>query len=141
MVTLGSLVEQIKRAQYGQSPITDTNDLLYAGIERSGVMGWFMDINNVAEKVSDYRVGLKPALGVTTPTHSTLQSKAGAVLGPSAVQIGNALTLGKSVATGNFNYNTRRALRSLTPGNTLPWTDPLMDALYNQPLVGNNYKF
>tara|TARA_R110001606_G_scaffold139003_1_gene277419 strand:- start:369 stop:1811 length:1443 start_codon:yes stop_codon:yes gene_type:complete len=141
MVTLGSLVEQIKRAQYGQSPITDTNDLLYAGIERSGVMGWFMDINNVAEKVSDYRVGLKPALGVTTPTHSTLQSKAGAVFGPSAVQIGNALTLGKSVATGNFNYNTRRALRSLTPGNTLPWADPLMDALYNQPLVGNNYKF
>ena len=141
MVTLGSLVEQIKRAQYGQSALTDTNDLLYAGIERSGVMGWFMDINNVAEKVSNYRVGLKPALGVTTPTHSTLQSKAGAVLGPSAVQIGNALTLGKSVATGNFNYNTRRALRSLTPGNTLPWTDPLMDALYNQPLVGNNYKF
>jgi polyhydroxyalkanoate synthesis regulator phasin len=141
MISLGTLVEQIKRAQYGQGPLTDTNDLLYAGIERSGVMGWFMDINNIAEKVSNYNIGLRPALGVTTPNSSTLQTKIGAVGGASSTQIMNALTLGKSALSGEFNYNTRRALRSLTPGNTLPWADPLMDALYDQPLLGNNYRF
>ena len=52
MISLGMLVEQIKRKQYGQKALTDFDSLLYAGIERSGVMGWFMDINNIAEKVT-----------------------------------------------------------------------------------------
>tara|TARA_R100001082_G_scaffold110995_1_gene92780 strand:- start:1227 stop:4388 length:3162 start_codon:yes stop_codon:yes gene_type:complete len=140
MISLGMLVEQIKRKQYGQKALTDFDSLLYAGIERSGVMGWFMDINNVAEKVSGYNLGLRPALGVATPNSSTLQTKIGALGGPSATQIMNALTVGKSALTGDYNYNTRRALRSLTPGNTLPYVDPLMDAIYDQNITSNNFR-
>lgn len=140
MISLGMLVEQIKRKQYGQKALTNFDSLLYAGIERSGVMGWFMDINNIAEKVTDYNIGLRPALGVATPNYSTLASKIGAIGGPSATQIINALTVGKSALTGDYNYNTRRALRTLTPGNTLPYADPLMDAMYNQDFVRNTYR-
>ena len=141
MVSLGMLVEQLKRKQYGQKALTDIDALIYAGIERSGVMGWFMDINNAAEKVSGYNIGLRPALGITTPNSSTLGTKIGAVGGPSATQIINALTVGKSALTGDFNYHTRRALRTLTPGNTLPYTDPFMDALYDQSIKRNDYRF
>ena len=87
-----------------------------------------------------YNIGLRPALGVATPNYSTLASKIGAIGGPSATQIINALTVGKSALTGDYNYNTRRALRTLTPGNTLPYADPLMDAMYNQDFVRNTYR-
>ncbi len=35
---------------------------LINAVERSGMLGWFMDVNNAVEKVTNYGLGLRPAL-------------------------------------------------------------------------------
>ena len=60
-------------------------------LDRSGLLGYFMDVNNMAEGASFNAFGLRPFLGASRGPGSTRQA-AGAFGGPSVSQIMDAIT-------------------------------------------------
>lgn len=99
-------------------------------IDRAGIGGWFMEANNIIERLSDNRVGVRPFLG--GPQRRTgFESKVGAIAGPTAQQL--ATLAGVLSDLGSLQYTDRTAhqIRRLIPMQSLFWAQPGFDALEN----------
>lgn len=121
MVGAGMLVNEIKAAQFDK----DTSDMtiydyILGGVDRSGVLGWFMDANNAALTMSDGAIGF----GDDAP--SSAGQKFGTVFGPSGSTAMNAIDFTSGLAQGELRDGSARRL---IPGNQLPYTSPVFDAL------------
>jgi hypothetical protein len=116
MMSLGILVEELKRKQYGQKPIQNNTERLIAGFSRSGLGGWFTHVGGSIATLTDNKLSMSNLLG--QPIRDTsLAHKFTTVGGPTATQLNNLKRLVSSGVEGNFNSN---AAISLTPGQSLP---------------------
>lgn len=104
--------------------------VLIDGIDRSGVLGWFSDVNKAVETLTGHRVGAKPMMGAANPVAPTMQQVAGTLGGPTAGQGARVLSIANDYLRGHPTAQTTRNWRALTPGGNLPYADPLMDAVY-----------
>ena len=91
-----------------------------------------MDINNAVEKLSNYGVGLRPALTQGNKNYAPTQAKIGAVFGPTASNVMNIGEIVKDVAYGKADQKTLDTLRFVTPFRNHPVLDPLYDRMFNQ---------
>ena len=123
MVGLGAIAEAIRAKQNGRDPTGA--DLLKGGIDRSGVLGWFVDVNNGVERLTDNTVGLGPMMGVTSPYSQDLMSRVLQVgLGPTGGTIDKMGDLLNAAATGQ---NLGTAVRRIAPLQSVFWADSVFD--------------
>jgi hypothetical protein len=97
------------------------------GIDRSGILGWFSDVNRAVETLSGHRLGVKPMLGAEQPTTPSLPQIAGTLGGPTAGQAGRVVSIANDYLSGHPTAQTMRNWRALTPGGTNPVLDPVFD--------------
>jgi len=132
IVGLAAIVNEIKRAQYGLDSAESFDQKLINAIDRSGLLGWFTDVNNAMEKVSDYQLGMRPLLTDQQSYPVYTAAKAGAVFGPSASAAINATNVLGDFATGNVDYRTGNDFRFIMPTGNLYYLDPIYDGVFGQ---------
>jgi hypothetical protein len=126
LVGMASLVNELKKKQYGIDKEQSYSELLADAVDRSGVLGWFTDVNNSIEKISDYKFGLRPMMG-RNESYLPFGAKMGAIFGPAASNISTAGGVATDILTGEADDSTLRSLRFITPTGNLPYLDPIWD--------------
>lgn len=132
IVGLAGIVNEVKRAQYGLDSYESFDQKLINAIDRSGLMGWFTDVNNAIEKVSDYQLGMRPFLTDQAQYPVYTAAKASAVFGPSASAAVNASSVLGDFVNGTVDYKTGNDFRFIMPTGNLPYLDPIYDGVFGQ---------
>jgi len=132
IVGLGAVVNEIKRLQYGIDKEETYREKLINAIDRSGIGGWFTDVNNSLEKLTDYRAGIRPFIGGTNAFDVNPTGVASQVAGPGVGNILTASSIFGDIITGSADQGTLNSLRYITPGTTLPYLDPIYDGVFGQ---------
>ena len=91
------------------------------GYDRSGLAGWMMEPNNIAEKISGQKFGLRPVMGQQPASKFLSRSKADALLGPSFGFLSDTTRIGGAALTGELNHGDVKAVRNQIPGQNLFW--------------------
>ena len=133
LIGLAYMVNQFKRIQYGMDREQDMSEKLLDAIDRSGVLGYFMDFNNALEKITDYKLGLGPFLTNRDPFPMPFGAKIGALFGPAAQNVNNAIGVTADILTGQANAKTLESSRFLVPGGNIAYLDPIYDGIFNYP--------
>jgi hypothetical protein len=129
MVALGVVVDQLSRSQYDYGDNPTLADRLVSGIDRSGVLGYFSDINRMVETLSDNRLGLNSVLGIAPPHGSSGRQKVGTLLGPTASTFSDFSTVLTDSLSNDVDQATAGALRRIVPANNVFYAMPLFDAI------------
>jgi len=132
LVGLGAMVNELKRKQYGIDRKETFDEKLINAIDRSGITGYFMDVNNAVEKLSNNRLGLRPSLTDQRSYPMPTGAKLSATLGPTAGNITNLAGIMTDVITGQADQKTADSLRFLQPFGNHPVGDPFFDWAYGQ---------
>lgn len=99
---------------------------LVEGIDRSGALAWFMDVNNTMEKVTGY--GLNPSLGLPAPSRYASRDAASAVFGPTyGLVFGTLLPAISAVSRGDATAADVHKLRQMLPYQNLFYIRGLFD--------------
>lgn len=128
LVGLASIVNEAKKVQYGIDKEQSYPELLTDAIDRSGILGWFTDVNNSLEKLSDYRLGMRPMMG-KKQGYLPFGAKMGSLFGPAASNITTASGVVTDLITGEADDKTLRSARFITPTGNLPYLDPIWDEI------------
>mgnify|MGYP003145957911 FL=1 len=132
LVTMGYLVNQLKKIQYGLEDENSFDGDLIDAIDRSGVLGWFTDVNNSLEKISDYKFGIRPLLTEQAPVPIPTGAKLGAMFGPAASNLTTAGGVATDILRNDLDQRTLDSLRFITPGGNLTAFDPIYDGIFGQ---------
>jgi len=132
IVGLAAMINEIKRVQYGIDKEEDFDQKLINAVDRSGILGWAMDVNNAVEKISDQKMGMRPFL-TDQPSYVMPEgAKAGAVFGPAASNVMNVGSILGDVVTFNADAQTMSDLRFSMPTGNLFYLDPIYDGILGQ---------
>lgn len=132
IVGMAAIINEIKRAQYGIDKEEDFDQKLINAVDRSGILGWAMDVNNAVEKISDQKLGMRPFL-TDQPSYVMPEgAKAGAVFGPAASNVMNVGSILGDVITFNADAQTMSDLRFSMPTGNLFYLDPIYDGILGQ---------
>jgi len=110
---LGMIADSLKRSQWGDNKERSFNQRLIDGFDRSGLGGWFIDVNNAIENLSDNKIGLNPMFG--DPKGRTSFAKKIGVAGPSASTAANLGRIMRGAATLDFDRSEAMAIRRALP--------------------------
>ena len=117
-LSLGAMTYMAKQLTAGRD-LSD-NPAVWAtnAFDWSGLAGWMMDVNNVAEKASRGRVGLS---GVTGEQMSRYQSRnvVGAFLGPTPDAVSDIFQVSGSIFAGDTSKADLHKVRGLMPFQNL----------------------
>lgn len=134
MVGLGMLANSFKAWDAGRELSDDPKQWVMEGIDRSGMLGYLMEINNTLEKVSANNIGLRPLVGINLPasryaSRSVLDSVAGPTFGllDTMFNVASATT-----GEGEWRESDTRALRRLLPAQNLSFLRQGIDELEKQ---------
>ncbi len=126
MVGLGTGVYVAKTWQSGREISDDPAVLLAEGIDRSGLTGWFYDVNNMLEKTTG--VGINQAIGGPGSSRYAARNTAGALLGPSVGTVTDLARVGHAATKGEpWRKSDTRAVRRLLPYQNLFYMRNLLD--------------
>ncbi len=128
MVGLGTLTAAIKRTVSGQ-PIPDTSTLMEEGVDRSGILAWTMDANNIMEKVTGGNLGISKILGSQPMSRYAQRGRVESVLGPSAALLSDVMTISSDLASGDPRKSTTHRIRKMIPFQTLMGVRQTLDLL------------
>jgi hypothetical protein len=81
--SLGMMVYYLKTKAADKEPSDNPGKWVLEGIDRSGMTGWLMEANGMAEKVSGGRIGLNPIIGETTSSRFAARGVTETLAGPS----------------------------------------------------------
>tara|TARA_R100001082_G_scaffold33544_1_gene17367 strand:- start:47 stop:3400 length:3354 start_codon:yes stop_codon:yes gene_type:complete len=126
LVALGVMIEMIREKQLGRGKPKSTAMYIRSGIDRSGVLGWFSDINGGLETLSDGRFGIAPLLG-DDGAKSSLGRKLGLVGGPTFTTAQTASKLLSGLSDGEMGRQDSMYARRLLPLNRTFWADGIFD--------------
>jgi len=97
------------------------------GVDRSSILGWFSDANRAVETLTGNRLGFRPLMGAVNSRPVDTTQAVGTVLGPAAGQGARAASVLNDFIRDHPTAKTYNNWRSLIPGNTLPYLDPVFD--------------
>lgn len=126
MVGFGFMVSEIKGMLYGNDRERSFSEQLVEAVDRSGIMGWVMDVNNGIERMTDYNIGINAALGNKPPWNASRESQLGTMFGPTGSTLGNTEKVLRDFVTGDVDHWTYERGKRLIPGNNLPVVSPLL---------------
>jgi hypothetical protein len=122
LTSLGMMSYAFKQKDAKREITDNPTALVIEGIDRSGVLGAIMEVNNTMEKMSSNNFGLRPLLGVDAPAaRFASRSIADGLMGPT---FGQGIDLVARVANAglgedDWTESDTRALRRLLPGQNL----------------------
>lgn len=120
MVMLGSLVYAYKTLVAGRDLSDDPRVWIAEGVDRSGVTGIFMDVNNIVEKVTRGTVGVNSLLGGPPMSRYASRNVTGALLGPSFGMAQDIFQMTGAFTSGDFAKSDVHAARRLLPLQNAP---------------------
>ena len=118
--------------QYGIDKDENFQAKLLNAVDRSGILGWFTDVNNAVEKLSDYKMGLGPIVGADQARFMPMEAKIASVGGPGIANFMTASSVFSDVVTFNANQKTLNDARFIAPGGNIPYLDPIYDGIFGQ---------
>lgn len=132
MVGIGTLTAIMKRWESGQEMPQDTTTYLVEGIDRSGLTGWMMDANNIAEKMTAGNLGISKILGTQASSRYAQRGRIESVLGPSAALLSDVMTISSDLAGGDPRKSTVHRVRKMIPFQTLMGVRQTLDLLEDE---------
>ena len=132
IVGMSAIINEIKRIQYGLDREESYDEKLINAVDRSGILGWAMDVNNAVEKMSDQKMGMRPFLTDQPSYNLPDAAKAGAILGPAASNAMNVGSIMGDIVTFNANAQTMSDLRFSMPTGNLFYLDPIYDGVFGE---------
>ena len=130
MVGLAFVVNEAKKIQYGIEKEDTFMEGLVNAIDRSGTLGFFTDVNNSLEKISDFKIGMRSLFGENVPKKMPVGQKLGAIFGPAGSNLTNLGGISADILSGNANQGTFKSARFSTPGGNLTPADPIYDFIF-----------
>ncbi|MBF0246814.1 MAG: hypothetical protein HQL36_01880 [Alphaproteobacteria bacterium] len=127
MVGLGMGVTAYKNWEAGREQPEDLGEWIANGVDRSGLTGWFFDVNNIAEKATRGAVGLSALTGNGPMSRYANRNTAGAIVGPTAGAAKDMFSVTGALATGDWWESDVHALRRLLPYQNLFYARWLFD--------------
>lgn len=125
-VGLGMLVYRLKTDHDKLSD--DPAKWVLEGIDRAGAMGWFMEANNMIEKVSGGAFGINPILGTGTASRYSSRGAAAAVFGPSfGTVFDTIIPLIAAASNGEATQSDIHKLRQMLPYQNLFYIRSIFD--------------
>lgn len=111
MMMLGGLSYSIKQKQRGREVSDNPRVFLAEAFDHSGLAGWFMEVNNMAAKLTRGRVSLSGEPMSRFASRNLVAS----LLGPSVGLIEDFRKLTGDISTGEMTESTTRTARRLLP--------------------------
>lgn len=127
MITLGMMTYAWKKKMAGEKTSDDARVWIAEGIDRSGVTGIFMDVNNMVEKATRGTIGINSLLGGHQMSRYASRNVTSALLGPSLGLAQDMFQITGAVATGDFRQSDLHSLRKILPAQNLVYTRWLFD--------------
>jgi len=128
MIALGMLSYWTKAEIGGYDVSDDWRVWVTEGIDRSGVIGWLGDANNIVEKMTRGRVGMSAFTGEQSSRYAS-RNLAGAMLGPTFDALGDLGQVSGAAFAGDWTASDTRALRKMIPLQNLFWLRKGFDAM------------
>lgn len=121
LASIGMLAYAFKTWDAGRELSDDPKVWVTEGIDRSGMLGVFMEINNTLEKISGNSYGLRPMIGINAPaSRYASRSALDSALGPTFGLAGEVVKIaGAATNQRDWADSDTRALRRLLPGQNL----------------------
>lgn len=122
LVGIGMMAYAFKNWDAGRELSDDPTVWVIEGVDRSGLTGILMEINNTVEKISNNNFGLRPLLGVSAPSsryasRSFMEAMLGPTFGSFAETTRKVLTAASDER--EWDQSDTRALRRLLPYQNL----------------------
>jgi hypothetical protein len=127
-VFLGMGVYALKTWGANRETSDDPAVWISEGVDRSGLTGWFFDVNNILEKGSRGTLGVNALVGGPQMSRYASRNLSGAVLGPTIGLVEDAVQITGSASTGDWRQSDTHALRRLLPYQNLFYMRGLFDA-------------
>jgi hypothetical protein len=132
MLGLGTLsVALSDLSRSGELKERAPGEWLIEGFDRSGIPGWLMEVNNVAEKISGQQFGLRPLGGAQPAARSINQSRLDAVFGPTVGFATDAIRIVGAPMRGELSAQDTRAVRNQIPMQNLFWLRYVFNAAHD----------
>lgn len=127
MLGLGAMVYALKEKNAGRELSDDPRVWAAEALDRSGLTGWLVEANNIAEKATRGRVGLSALTGQQITRYAS-RNVTGAFLGPSADAVSDIFQVSGSIFAGDTTQADLRRMRQMLPFQNLFW----MRSLFNK---------
>jgi hypothetical protein len=129
LLLLGMAIDMVRHKAFDRDySQTKLSERIINGIDRSGMLGIFMDVNNSIERVMNNKVGLRSMVGANRPYGTDSFDKVGAVLGPTVGQGEKLFNITTDWMSGNHNNHTARNVRRLIPLQNVFYLDGIFDS-------------
>jgi hypothetical protein len=129
MVALGMMVYAVKEMQAGRELSDDPRDWIKEGVDRSGLLGFYADLNNMLEVATRRTVGFSALMGGPIVSRYAQRNDLENLLGPSLRVVGNIMDVTGSAAAGEFSQSQVRTIRRLVPYQNVWYLSRLFDAV------------
>lgn len=123
---LGAMVYWLKQTNAGQPVSDDPAVWAVEALDKSGLTGWLMEVNNIAEKASRGRVGLSALTGKQVSRYAT-RNVTGAFLGPTADAVSDIFQVSGSIFAGDTTKSDLHKVRQLLPMQNLFYIRSLLN--------------
>lgn len=123
---LGAFTYWAKQAMAGREVSDDPAQWAVEALDKSGLVGWLMDANNIAEKASRGRVGLSAFTGEQVSRYAS-RNVTGAFLGPSADAVSDIFQISGSIFAGDTTKSDLHKARQLMPAQNLFYVRGLLN--------------
>lgn len=129
LIAMGMIVDMVRHKAFNRDySKTKMPEKLMNGVDRSGVLGIFMDVNNSIERLTNNKIGLRATIGANRPYGTDSFDKAGAVLGPTVGQLEKLYNITTDWVSGEHNHHTARNVRRLIPLQNIFYLDGIFDS-------------
>jgi len=113
-MALGGVAYALKQKTAGREVTDDPKIILAEAFDRSGLAGWFMEANNLSEKLTRGTVGLSAFTGRPISRYAS-RNITGAMIGPTAGTLQDFAQVTGSGFSGDWREADTRALRRVLP--------------------------
>ena len=131
LLAAGAMVDATRQKAFNRSYAKKPfGQKIVDAFDRSGLGGIFSDMNNILERLTDNKIGLRPTVGAARPyssyTQKNIMSGFG-LFGPTSSQIGNISDLMWDWGRGKHTHYSAKNVRRLIPFQNVWYLDSLFD--------------
>ena len=123
---LGAITYWAKQTAAGRETSDNPSQWVVEAFDKSGLSGWLMDANNIAEKATRGRVGFSAITGKQVSRYAS-RNTTGAFLGPTADAVSDIFQVSGSIFAGDTTKSDLHKVRQLVPMNNLFYLRSLFD--------------
>ncbi len=126
---LGGSLYALYEILEGRKPDLSPGRLTIEAMDRSGVLGWLMDVDAILERASEGRIGLSPLLGGPVRSKYTSRDIFALLGGKTAGTIQDIFAITGAVASNNWSAADVKSMRRLIPYQNVFYLKWLFDGL------------